>query len=247
MPELFTVSAVHGGGARAAPPPALTALVLYLRPAPRRAILELLADLGIRVVEHQGRAGAREVARAAATEMTLLVPDIEADQRDGPGLIPALDGPLVVCLKPGTATVPYFESGAELCLFDDDLGPAALAALARVAGEARALRANAAPSVSPRPLFGDLAYDGAQAALRRGSKSVALSRSERAVLDRLCETRGKPVELDELERAAIPEGMSVQPGFLKAVILRLRRKAEELGGDPLMLRTVRGFGYVLTG
>jgi len=29
------------------------------------------------------------------------------------------------------------------------------------------------------------------------------------------------------------------------VVLRVRRKVEEIGGDPLLLRTVRGFGYIL--
>ena len=135
----------------------------------------------------------------------------------------------------------YLELGAMTALTDDELGD--VGRLAIVAQRARMLRS------APRPpgdgiVFGDIEMRLSPPALRRGRVSVPLSRSEREVVRVLAANLGRPVSQAELERHACP-GVPAHPGFLKAVVLRVRRKVEEIGGDPLLLRTVRGFGYIL--
>ena len=82
--------------------------------------------------------------------------------------------------------------------------------------------------------------------LRNGARSQSLSRSERDVRACLLDAHGRPVPHATLEQCAAGDD-AAHPGLLKAVVLRLRRKATDLGGDPELLGTVRGFGYTLRG
>jgi DNA-binding response OmpR family regulator len=240
---------VRGASAAATAPvrPALTVLLLYLRPSPRLQILTLVASLGILAVEHQGEAGSAAIREASAADFTIV---FAADDDPSASAIRALarasSTPVVACLPAGSAPRALLEAGATTCLADDQLEFTGATALLRVAEQARARRVNQKAPLDGH-VFGLLAFDPALSALRRSDEVRPLSRSERAVLERLTATPGRPVDLRELERCAAPPGAGAQPGFLKAVVLRLRRKAEELGGDPELLRTVRGYGYVLAG
>jgi len=222
--------------------PGLTALVVYLRPAPRGRLLTTLAELGIFVTEFQGPSGFREQAARMRADIGVLVAGPAADHGDVARELMEQVGPsLIVCVPPGVDPGDYMEVGAMTALTDDDLGD--VARLAVVAQRARLMR------TSPRPpcdgiVFGDVELRLSPPALRRGRVSVPLSRSEREVVRALAANLGRPVSQAELERHACP-GVPAHPGFLKAVVLRVRRKVEEIGGDPLLLRTVRGFGYIL--
>lgn len=225
-------------------PPTLTALLIYLRPARRRELLSMLADLGIFVVEHQGARGAVELGTSSGADLALVVgDDDDATLSTVRGLAEGSRRVGVVSLPPGADGQRFLDAGAAVCLTDDELGPGALTLFASIANRARAARTGAGGP--GETIFGGLTFDASLPALRVGSQARALSRSEQAVLARLLVTPGRPVALKELERCATPPGTRVHPGFLKAVVLRLRRKVEELGGDPELLGTVRGFGYTL--
>ena len=51
-----------------------------------------------------------------------------------------------------------------------------------------------------------------------------------------------PVSSTELE-GEVQDSREAHGSELRATILRIRRKLEQVGGNPLMLGTVRGFGY----
>lgn len=223
--------------------PALTALIVYLRPAPRRAVLGLLADCGVLVVEHQGEAGCDDIV----ADLALVVADQHAASLRVIVALSKLGTPTVACIAPMAAAAPFLEAGAAMCLTDDDFARGGVRLLAPVAAAARARRGQETGHEPGGSVFRGLTFNPALPALSAGTLTRPLSRSERAVLERLVATPGRPVDILELEQCAKAPGSVVQPGFLKAIVLRLRRKAEELGGDPAMLRTIRGFGYVLTG
>jgi DNA-binding response OmpR family regulator len=84
--------------------------------------------------------------------------------------------------------------------------------------------------------------------LRLGTRTVPLSRVEFQVLSTLVSSIGEPVDYARLSESLLP-GSSDQgvAGYLKTVILRIRRKAASLGADASLLAAVRGCGYVLRG
>lgn len=226
-------------------PPGLVALVVYLRPAARRQLLSQLADLGFFVVEHQGTGGLREMAGASAADVALV---LAPAGREHIALITELARhgarSVIVCQPDAADMRDYAESGALRCVTDKELGAGFVAVLTAAAAHARSVRLR--PDDTGRPVvLGDFSFDPSLPALQREGRSRMLSQSERAVLLRLAAAAGRPVNGEDLERAATPPGTSIRPGFLKAIVLRIRRKIVDLGGDPELLRTVRGVGYVL--
>jgi DNA-binding response OmpR family regulator len=225
-------------------PTALTALLVYRRPAPRRQILAQLADLGVFVVEHPGGDGCVELAGSAGADVAIVLagPDL-ADIQLVRDLARRPTRSVIVSVASVVAARAFLDAGAIACIQDSELEVALGPVVANAANRARAARIARPASDALR--FGDVSFDPAVPALWRGGRSRTLSRSEKAVLLRLLSAAGRPVDAQELERVAAPQDGSVRPGFLKAVVLRLRRKIEDLGGDSDALRTIRGFGYVL--
>lgn len=228
------------------PPPALKTLVLYLRPAPRHDLLAAAASLGLLVIEHQGAAGWQQVATNSRADFAIV---LASGTRDDEPVLAELAGPFgsrIVTVVPGDSEAQQQpgRGDAGLLLRDHDLGPNLAARLVPMAHAARQARARAA-SAAGNLLFGELELEAEPPALRRGAQRVPLSRSEASVLSVLIAARGRPVGHDTLAATCAADGSTVHPGLLKAVVLRLRRKLEELGADAGRLRTVRGFGYVL--
>lgn len=220
-------------------PPGLSALVVYQRPAPRRELLTAFADLGIFVVERQGVPG----PDCGPHDLCLLIGRAESDL-DVAAALHARYGTLVVCLPPGADDRGYHEAGAFRCIEEGQLGQATI--LVEAAQRARAGRAAGRPGL-PLAVFGGLRFRPGDCLLEGEGGAAALSGSERGVLAALARAPGRPVPLADLECAACDTTEAPNHGLVKAVVLRLRRKAEGLGGDPGLLRTVRGFGYVLIG
>jgi len=227
--------------------PALTALVAYLRPLQRAGVLSTLANLGIFVVEHQGAEGVVEMGQAAFADLALLVAAEHGHEEVARLLTKRLTPVVVVSLPAGADPAPYLAAGATACITDEALNSGVAQAIVDAANRARQLRPRTGPGKGSdgSGVFGGLSFSPAQSTLGNGGRTLALARSEREVLLRLAAARGKPVARQELERGAVFSG-PIHPGLLKAVVLRIRRKAAALGADPEMLGTVRGYGYRLS-
>jgi DNA-binding response OmpR family regulator len=228
--------------------PALTALVVYLRPLQRAGVLSTLADLGIFVVEHQGAEGVIEIGQAAFADLALLVAAERGHEEVARLMTKKLTPVVVVSLPAGADPAPYLAAGAMACVTDEALTAGVAEAVVDAANRARRLRPRTGPNGSKNGsgVFGGLSFSPAQSTLGNGGRTLALARSEREVLLRLAAAHGKPVARQELERGAASSG-PIHPGLLKAVVLRIRRKAAALGADPELLGTIRGYGYRLSG
>jgi len=76
-------------------------------------------------------------------------------------------------------------------------------------------------------------------------RSVALSRSERRLLERLFAADGEPVSREQLIADLGESRHEFDPHRIEMLVHRLRRKVAAELGEPLPLRSVRGSGYVL--
>lgn len=234
MPDLPIPARDPGGS--------LTAIVVYRRPTLRRRLLGQIADLGIFVVEHPGMGGCGGLATMARADVAIVMAGEGRDAEVVADLRAAGIQPVVVAVPEGVDCQPFLEAGALRCVPDREFGASAQRLLADAASVAR--RRSGAAERAGIPL-GPAVFNPAVPSLSAGGRTRVLSRSESAVLQRLNDANGYPVDIRELELAAAPGGRSVRPGFLKATILRLRRKLADLGLDPGTVRTVRGFGYAL--
>jgi two-component system response regulator MprA len=118
-------------------------------------------------------------------------------------------------------------------------------ALEELLARVRALLRRSAPGDDRRPLrFGDLALDPLAHEVRRGDRPVELTRTEFLLLDLFLR---HPRQV--LTRSVIFENVwgydfGPRSNSLEVYMGYLRRKTEA-GGEPRLLHTVRGVGYVL--
>jgi DNA-binding winged helix-turn-helix (wHTH) protein len=225
----------------------LTALVVYLRPAPRLRLLRLLAELGIFVVEHEGRTDALRTAFGTRTDFIIVAGADDPEHAALAGqLLQALSSVLVVVLPPGASEEPYQEAGAAVCIPEDvsDGGFATL--LGPAVREARAIR-RTGEIAAEYLVFRDIRFRTAPPELLRGSLSVSLTPVESEVLGELSRSLGQVVRNEALERHVInlSSRAELRAGYVKAIIRRIRRKVEQVGGNAELLRNIRGFGYML--
>lgn len=227
--------------------PGLTALVVYLRPAQRGRLLRVLADLGIFVVEHQGPANALATAYNTRSDFLIVVGGNQSEHATlAHELLSALSSVLVAIVPPETPSEPYLEQGATAVIdetvpdaeFGNLIGPAVR--------RARWLR-NVGEIAAEYVIFRDILFRTMPPQLERQGLSVSLSRVETEVLVELSRSLGRPVRSVDLERrvASLSSRTEIHAGYVKTIILRIRRKVEELGGSPDMLRNIRGIGYML--
>lgn len=125
---------------------------------------------------------------------------------------------------------------------DDYLGkPFALdELLARV--QALARRAHGAGS--PLVAIGELTIDTAAKTVAYEGRTVALAPREYALLEYLAHRRGKPVRRFELEEHLYDDLSRVNSNAVDVAVCALRARLEAAGCPPV-IRTRRGFGYVL--
>jgi two-component system, OmpR family, response regulator MprA len=117
-------------------------------------------------------------------------------------------------------------------------------ALAELLARVRALLRRAAPGEQQPLRFGDLELDPVAYTVRRGGRPLELTRTEFALLELFLR---HPRQV--LTRSVIFDrvwGYDFGPGSnsLEVYVGYLRRKTEA-GGEPRLLQTVRGVGYVL--
>jgi two-component system, OmpR family, response regulator MprA len=92
--------------------------------------------------------------------------------------------------------------------------------------------------------FDDLTLDTATREVRRGDRPVALTRREFDLLERLMASPGAVMPRERLIMDAWGFSSSVETNSVDVYVGYLRRKLEE-GGEPRLIHTVRGAGYVL--
>jgi two-component system, OmpR family, response regulator MprA len=92
--------------------------------------------------------------------------------------------------------------------------------------------------------FDDLTLDTATREVRRGDRTIALTRREFDLLERLLASPGAVMPRERLIMDAWGFSSSVETNSVDVYVGYLRRKLEE-GGEPRVIHTVRGAGYVL--
>jgi len=101
------------------------------------------------------------------------------------------------------------------------------------------------PTAYPQDLqFEDLVLDSRTHELRRGGRSVSLTRTEYALLETLMRRAGCIVSRDALVDAGWGGGAEVNEGTLYVFVRGLRAKIA-VGSEPQLLHTARGVGYTL--
>ncbi len=232
--------------------PGLTALVVCLRPVGRPDLLAGLARLGLFVLESPGAEESLQLRNSSLQpDLAIIAGDCSvghaaAIRTVAEGLTPAV----VALCPPDADTSAVHEAGAVAVAAGDSTSnlTSLIAPVARFA-RSRQRPPEAGPD-APVAVFGTLRLKSEPARLESGGRLIKLSEMEHAVLGTLARRKGDPVGTAELSEAVHPkkglQAADVGPALIAPTVARLRRKAARLGGEPLALSSVRGFGYVLT-
>jgi two-component system, OmpR family, response regulator len=211
-------------------------LVVEDAEAIRAAVLTGLTDAGFGVA---GRSDGRDLERDLATfRPDLVVLDIMLPGRDGFALLDVVRrhsaaGVLLLTARDGIDDrLRGLHSGAD----DYLVKPFVLAELvARVTAVLR--RLGRTPSTVD---IGDLTLDGAAGTVLRGGRPIELTGTERRLLEHLAAHRDQVLSKTQL-LTAVWGYEDFGPNLVEVHISALRRKL----GEPRLLHTVRGLGYVL--
>ena len=99
-------------------------------------------------------------------------------------------------------------------------------------------------AVGPRRRFGDLTLDASTHEVHRGERPLALTRREFDLLALLMDNPGAVMPRERLLTDAWGFSSTVETNCVDVYVGYLRRKLEE-AGEPRLIHTVRGVGYVL--
>jgi two-component system response regulator MprA len=136
--------------------------------------------------------------------------------------------------------VRALDAGADDCLSD----PFAVEELAaRVRAMTRRTRLDV-PRRPPVVRYGDLRVDRDRRQAFRGGRELALTRTEFALLDQLAGHAGRVLSRADLMLRVWGFPAGADSNSLAVYVGYLRRKLEA-GGEPRLLHTVRGVGYVV--
>ena len=117
--------------------------------------------------------------------------------------------------------------------------------LARLRALLRRTVADEAPTGNERPLaFADLRMDPVSMDVRRGDRQMELTRTEWLLLELFLRNPERVLSRDLIHDRVWGFDAGASSNSLEVYIGYLRRKLEA-GGEPRVLLTVRGFGYVL--
>jgi hypothetical protein len=224
--------------------PGLVVSALYLRPAPRAHALKVMLELGMFVREFEATAVDCFAAEEAG-EILVLFADEELSHLDFVRSA-ALNRSVVVVVLPEEVWARPFEDSEAFAVLNDQSSLQAFRQAFANAGQlARQRRTTESPSLRSTTVFGGLEFHPAEPWLASAGHLAGLSPREHGILRALVTARGAVVSKESLQRQLSGSAKLASDGYLKTVVLRLRRKAQLLGGDPTQLSTVRGAGYVL--
>jgi DNA-binding response OmpR family regulator len=93
---------------------------------------------------------------------------------------------------------------------------------------------------------GDLTLEEASREVRRGTRRLDLTRTEYSILELLMRNAGRVVGRERLIETVWGHDTDIESNTLDAFVRLLRGKVEHLG-EPKLIHTVRGVGYMLRG
>ena len=93
---------------------------------------------------------------------------------------------------------------------------------------------------------GDLTLDEASREVRRGTRRLDLTRTEYSILELLMRNAGRVVGRERLIETVWGHDTDIESNTLDAFVRLLRAKVEH-SGEPKLIHTVRGVGYMLRG
>jgi DNA-binding response OmpR family regulator len=228
----------RGGGRQPVAEPACRAWVLLVEDAEaiRAAVLAALVDAGF---DAEGRPDGANLERDLATfRPDLVVLDVMLPGRDGFELLEVVRsrapvGVLLLTARDGVSDrLRGLHAGAD----DYLVKPFVLAELvARVGAVLRRMG-----RISGRIRVADLELDDAAGTVARAGRLVELTGTERRLLAALAAHRDQVMSKTQL-LAAVWGYQNFDPNLVEVHISALRRKL----GEPKLLHTVRGRGYVL--
>ena len=189
--------------------------------------------------------GAEAMASLRSSRPDLLLLDLLLPDADGVDLCERLraDGdPLPILMLTARDTVSDRVAGFEAGADDYLVKPFSTAELvARVRALLR--RARHRPPPSARRV-GDLQLDASTHEVRRGGRPVRLTRREFDLLALFLNHPGTVLDRERLLTEAWGYHSAVETNAIDVYVGYLRRKLEE-AGEPRVIHTVRGVGYVL--
>jgi two-component system response regulator MprA len=208
----------------------------------RGAVGRALRLEGYEVDEASG--GAEALARLASLRAGLVVLDV---------LMPEMDG-LTVCqrLRERGDRTPVLLLTARDLVADRVQGLNAGAddyltkpfALDELLARVRALIRRSYPDHEAAVAVADLSLDPRSREVRRGERTLELTRTEFALLDLLMTNAGIVLSREVIRERVWGYSDSLGSNTLDVYVGYLRRKTEE-GGEPRIIHTVRGVGFVL--
>lgn len=227
--------------------PGLTALVLYLRPAQRAGVVSCLVELGLFVREFDlTNTHSAWAFNEDSPEIVVIYPGSQFEHRDLVRSAIDTGNVAITVVQDGAAEEEYRQLGAAAVIRESEIPGALRDALVSAGEIARRRRQTLFPAQVPATvIFGSLHFRITQPWLSRGREMTALSPTEHGVLRALVGARGTVVSKDVLGRYVSGSDEPASDGYLKTVVLRIRRKVDRLGGDSSLLGSVRGSGYIL--
>jgi two-component system response regulator QseB len=118
------------------------------------------------------------------------------------------------------------------------------AATDEIAARIRALLRRPGGRASPVLRVGDLLFDTAARRAHFAGTLLDLTRRETDLLELLMRQAGTVVRRERIETALYGFDEEVSPNAIEAVVSRLRRRLQALGGGEI-IHTLRGLGYLL--
>jgi DNA-binding response OmpR family regulator len=228
--------------------PHLTAAVVYLRPTVRTLLLQVLAEAGVLVSEHivARRTIDEDEIAPSHVQLVVLVGDGSPACLRAVRRAALLRGLPVVAVLPGASDTDEMLRAGATSVAPESEGLAGLRlAVRRAVRTAGILHGVPVRDASELTVFGCLALRQAPPGLVGPVATVGLSQVEHQLLLDLVWAQGRAVVRKALDVHLRGADRPTSPGYLKAVITRIRQKARAAGGDPDLLVSVRGTGYAL--